>query len=114
MVNARAETVAEKRSFREAFQKRRCLILADGFYEWQKRDGKKQPYCMQMKDDQPFAFNCSRHVPPTTKFSATLSWCSLEALVCVLFLKCLLPSMPAENAGGFEFLVLSTSPVAVD
>ncbi|MEX1026482.1 MAG: SOS response-associated peptidase [Candidatus Paceibacterota bacterium] len=56
LINARAETVAEKRSFREAFRKRRCLILADGFYEWQKRDGKKQPYFMHMKDDRPFAF----------------------------------------------------------
>lgn len=56
MINARAETVAEKRSFRSAFRKRRCLILADGFYEWQKREGKKQPYYLHMKGDQPFAF----------------------------------------------------------
>ena len=56
MINAKAETVADKPSFRAAFQKRRCLILADGFYEWQKRDGKKQPYFLHMKDDPPFAF----------------------------------------------------------
>jgi len=56
MINARAETVAEKPSFRSAFKKRRCLILADGFYEWQKTDNGKQPYHIKMQDDSPFAF----------------------------------------------------------
>jgi len=44
MINARSETVLEKPSFREAFLARRCLIPVDGFYEWQKRDGLKQPF----------------------------------------------------------------------
>src|SRR5919112_5533850 len=56
MINARAETLAEKPSFRKAFKVRRCLILADGFYEWQKTDGSKQPYHIKMEDDSPFAF----------------------------------------------------------
>ena len=56
MINARAETVSEKPSFRSAFKKRRCLIVADGFYEWQKTDGGKQPYHIRMKDSSPFAF----------------------------------------------------------
>jgi putative SOS response-associated peptidase YedK len=56
MINARAETVAEKPSFRSAFKKRRCLILADGFYEWRKTDDGKQPYYIKMQDDSPFAF----------------------------------------------------------
>ena len=56
MINARAETVAEKPSFRSAFKKRRCLILTDGFYEWQKIDGNKQPFFIHRKDDEPFAF----------------------------------------------------------
>ena len=56
MINARAETVSEKPSFRKAFKVRRCLILADGFYEWQKIDNGKQPYHIKMKDDSPFAF----------------------------------------------------------
>ena len=56
MINARAETVSEKPSFRSAFKKRRCLILADGFYEWQKTDDGKQPYYIKMQDDSPFAF----------------------------------------------------------
>ena len=56
MINARAETVATKPSFREALKKRRCLIPADGFYEW-KKDGKtKTPFCFTMADDSTFAF----------------------------------------------------------
>ena len=43
MINARAETVADKPAFRQAFRKRRCLVLADGFYEWQKTAGGKMP-----------------------------------------------------------------------
>ena len=55
LINARAETVAEKPSFRAAFKRRRCLVLADGFYEWQKLEGKKQPLFIHMADRQPFA-----------------------------------------------------------
>ncbi len=55
MINARAETVSEKPSFRSAF-KRRCLIVADGFYEWQKTDNGKQPFYFKMRDSSPFAF----------------------------------------------------------
>ncbi|XPM59709.1 MAG: SOS response-associated peptidase [Leptolyngbya sp. IPPAS B-1204] len=56
MINARAETVTEKPSFRTAFKRRRCLIVADGFYEWQKLGSKKQPYYFQLKDHQIFGF----------------------------------------------------------
>lgn len=56
MINARAETVATKPSFREAFKKRRCLILADGFYEWQGDKGAKQPMFITLPDKTPFAF----------------------------------------------------------
>jgi putative SOS response-associated peptidase YedK len=56
MINARGETVSETPSFRKAFKARRCLILADGFYEWQKIDNGKQPYHVRMKDASPFAF----------------------------------------------------------
>ena len=56
MINARAETVAEKPAFRQAFSKRRCLIPADGFYEWQKlENGRKQPWWIRMTDEEPFA-----------------------------------------------------------
>jgi putative SOS response-associated peptidase YedK len=58
MINARAETVAEKPAFRAAFQSRRCLILSDGFYEWQSMGTgrRKQPVYMHMRDQRPFAF----------------------------------------------------------
>jgi putative SOS response-associated peptidase YedK len=56
MINARADTVAEKPAFREAFRRRRCLMVTDGFYEWQKTNGRKQPYFIGMKDESPFAF----------------------------------------------------------
>lgn len=56
LINARSETVAEKPSFRSAFKQRRCLILADGFYEWQRLNGKKQPHYFQLNENQPFAF----------------------------------------------------------
>lgn len=55
MINARSETVAEKPAFRAAYKRRRCLIPADGFYEWQKLDGRKQPQFITMNDRKPFA-----------------------------------------------------------
>jgi len=54
MINARAETVAEKPSFRTSFKKRRCIVPADGFYEWQKTGSGKQPYFFRLKSRQPF------------------------------------------------------------
>jgi putative SOS response-associated peptidase YedK len=56
MINARAETLAEKPSFRNAFRWRRCLVLADGWYEWQAAAGGKRPWFIRMKDVRPFAF----------------------------------------------------------
>ncbi len=56
MINARSETLAEKPSFRDAFRKRRCLVLADGWYEWQVAAEGKQPWFIRMKDARPFAF----------------------------------------------------------
>ena len=58
MINARAETAADRPAFRDAMKRRRCLIPADGFYEWQKQEGskRKQPYLIHMKGDRPFAF----------------------------------------------------------
>jgi len=55
MINARAETVAEKPSFRSAFRRRRCLIIADGFYEWKRSEKPSQPYYFSMKDGNSFA-----------------------------------------------------------
>ena len=56
MINARAETAAEKPSFRNALKKRRLLVPASGFYEWKSEDGKKQPFFIYRRDEKPFSF----------------------------------------------------------
>ena len=56
MINARAETVAEKPAFRDALRRRRCLVLADGFFEWQRTDRAKRPMRIVMRSGEPFAF----------------------------------------------------------
>ena len=55
MINARAETVAEKPSYRNAYKHRRCIVLADGFYEWRKQGNTKTPYFISLESGQPFA-----------------------------------------------------------
>ena len=54
MINARAETVAEKPSYRNAYKHRRCVVLADGFYEWRKEGGGKTPYYISLASGEPF------------------------------------------------------------
>ena len=58
MINARSETLTEKPSFRNPYKRRRCIVLADGFYEWQKQPGQKTkiPTYIRLKDGNPFAF----------------------------------------------------------
>ena len=56
LINARAESAADKPSFRSAFKHRRCLVPADGFFEWATTDGGKQPYHIRFGDRRPFAF----------------------------------------------------------
>ncbi|VTS04156.1 SOS response-associated peptidase [Tuwongella immobilis] len=56
MINARGETLAEKPAFRQAFRMRRCLIVADGFYEWHEANGHSQPYYFHRPNREPFAF----------------------------------------------------------
>ncbi|MGD0214278.1 MAG: SOS response-associated peptidase [Terriglobales bacterium] len=75
MINARSETAATKPAFRDALKSRRCLIPADGFYEW-KRDGKaKQPYCFEVNDGSLFAFAglWDRRKDPNGNWSKTCS-----------------------------------------
>lgn len=56
MINARSETVVGKPAFARSFRSRRCLVLADGFYEWQRGRGRRQPYYITLADGRPFAF----------------------------------------------------------
>ena len=56
MINARSESVADKPAYKEAFRKRRCLVVADGFYEWKRLGEAKQPFFIYMEDRRPFAF----------------------------------------------------------
>ncbi len=69
IVNARAETIAEKPSFREAYARRRCLVPADGFYEWVETAERKRPYRVAFEDDRPFAMAglWERWEPETTQ-----------------------------------------------
>jgi putative SOS response-associated peptidase YedK len=76
MFNARAETVAEKPSFRTAFKKRRCLIIADGFYEWQKLGKVKKPLYFSLKSEKPFGF-AGLHESWTSPDHQTVKTCTI-------------------------------------
>ncbi len=56
LINARSDSVIEKPAFRNAMRRRRCLIPADGFYEWKEAGGRKQPYFVHLKSGEPFGF----------------------------------------------------------
>jgi putative SOS response-associated peptidase YedK len=56
LINARAETAAQKPAFRAAMRQRRCLVVADGFYEWQRTGKRKVPYLIRLRDESPFGF----------------------------------------------------------
>ena len=87
MINARAETLLEKPSFREAFLKRRCLLLADGFYEWQKFPAKQPsiPHYFSLNDHKPFAFaglwESWKPAGAEAILSCTIITCAANALI---------------------------------
>jgi putative SOS response-associated peptidase YedK len=56
LINARLETVSTRRAFRQAYEKRRCLIPADGFFEWKEMHGQRQPFRVMLKSGEPFCF----------------------------------------------------------
>ena len=76
LINARSETVAHKPSFKDAFRQDRCLIVADGFYEWKKEKDRKQPYYFQMKHRGLFAFAGLR-ATWTSPEGTTIKSCSI-------------------------------------
>lgn len=80
MINARAETVSDKPAFRAAYRKRRCLVLADGYYEWVKRGGTKQPVYMRHESGRAFGFaglwETWRHEDNSTYTSCTIITCA--------------------------------------
>ncbi len=87
MINARAETLAEKPSFRVPYRRRRCLVLADGFYEWRKEPGRraKTPMYVRLKSGKPFAFaglwEVWRALDDQPLFSCTIITTTPNALV---------------------------------
>lgn len=84
-INARSESVETKPSFRAAYRERRCLVLADGFYEWQQQGSTKQPYLIRRKDGEPFAiaglWECWENPKGEPLESCTLLTCEANALV---------------------------------
>jgi putative SOS response-associated peptidase YedK len=76
MFNARAESVSEKPSFRNAFKKRRCLIVANGFYEWQKLGKARKPFYFSLKSGKPFGF-AGLHESWTSPDHATVNTCTI-------------------------------------
>jgi putative SOS response-associated peptidase YedK len=56
LINARVETLTTRAAFKQAYQQRRCLVPADSFYEWQEREGKRQPFRVMLKSGEPFCF----------------------------------------------------------
>lgn len=85
MINARVETVAEKPTYRESLYQRRCVVAADGFYEWQRLPGGKQPYLLRLVDGAPFGFaglwDCWRDPRGTLLETFTILTTTANALV---------------------------------
>jgi putative SOS response-associated peptidase YedK len=74
LINAQAETVATKPAFHHAFRERRCLVLADGFYQWQRQDRRKQPFCIRLCVGRPFAFAGLWDDEPSDEMRNVMTW----------------------------------------
>ena len=98
-INARAETLAEKPSFREAFAERRCLVLADGFYDWKETPTGKQPYRIEREDREPFAL-AGLWEPAPADGSASVSDANADGT-------------GGGDGGSATFTVVTTEPNAV-
>jgi putative SOS response-associated peptidase YedK len=108
MFNARAETVDTKPSFREAFKKRRCLIVADGFYEWKKEGNKKIPLYYYLKSGRPFGFAglYETWLSPDQK---KISTCTIITTAANEFIAPVHDRMPVILSGGQEKAWLESS-----
>jgi putative SOS response-associated peptidase YedK len=76
LINARAETLTQKAAFKNAFRNRRCLVVADGFYEWQKQNGAKIPLLIQLKSERPFGF-AGLYETWTSRWRESVSTCTI-------------------------------------
>jgi putative SOS response-associated peptidase YedK len=115
LINARSETAAEKPAFRDAFARRRCLVLADGFYEWERRpDGTRQPWWVTRPDGEPFAFAglwAAWHGPPGVE---PLRTCAIVTTAAAPSLAHIHDRMPVMLEPGGERLWLDpATPAAV-
>jgi putative SOS response-associated peptidase YedK len=112
MINARGETVAQKPAFRAAFRKRRCLVPADGFFEWQKTDAGKQPWYIQASAGEPLALAGLWELWDPPDGAAPLASCSIITTRANEFMQPLHDRMPVIlDAGGREaWLDAQSSP----
>jgi putative SOS response-associated peptidase YedK len=98
MINARRETLAEKPAFRDSLRRRRCLVLADGFYEWQSVDRRvpRQPFWISLADAEPFAMAGIWDVwfPPEDPDAEPLRSCSIVTAPANLAIQMIHPRMP--------------------
>ena len=116
LINARAETVAEKPSFRGAYKSRRCLIPADGFYEWRRQgDGPKQPYRITLAGGAPFALAGLWERWEKAPDGKVLETCTIITTAANLFLRPIHHRMPVilDAAGHDAWLDARTPPDAV-
>jgi len=104
MINARAETVEQKPAFREAFMRRRCLIPADGFFEWRKVGGKKYPMYIALPGKPLFAF-AGIWDSWTAPGGSVINSCSIITTPANAFMKNIHERMPAILAGEHEYKV---------
>ena len=104
-INARAETVAEKPAFKQAFRKRRCLIPSSGFFEWTKENEKKQPYfiCLKNKSLMAFAGLCEEWSAPDGKIVKTCAILTVEANSYLQFIHNRMPAI-LTPANGMNWL----------
>ncbi|MDH5565822.1 MAG: SOS response-associated peptidase [Myxococcales bacterium] len=109
MINARAETAAQKPAFRAAFRARRCLVPSNGFYEWAKRGGAKQAYHIGLRDRAPFAFAglWERREDASGDVLESCTLLTTEASPC---LRDIHPRMPVILAPADEARWLETQP----